>query len=299
MVVGSEAKRGQSGAIRPWGEARERRQIRAVSLAFTSPVDLPECAPWRTRASNRRQGNPCSPKFRSARCGATGAMRAAFVAHLRRRLRLGEVALCIKKCSYKQEETLPESCGAEAPGSAFCTQPARLNVRTGNRKQVRESMGGALSRRFEMFTRQHTGCGPCRRPCNGAAWPAPGLPGPARWASPQPEPQPPAGSARSPSDALLTHPRCTVITARNVSQVTLAESGGRDSNPRTASLEGERAIRADARQMSPPACAGGMARIRLASSLRACELPHGTEVRMRRDRLLRRIGARVALHHGQ
>ena len=160
------------GAVRtPFGRRGRRassvRSERQHSISQPpGPVDRRPVARACVEPSTRQ--SICSPKLRSAPCGATGAMRAAFVAHLRRRLRLGEVALymlCILR-NYKEvflneekEETLPESCGAETPGSAFCTQPARLNVRTGNRKQVRESMGGVLSRRFEMFTRQHTGCG--------------------------------------------------------------------------------------------------------------------------------------------
>ena len=57
---GSEENRGGSNAIRPLGEAHERRQIRAVSLMFTSPVGMPECAPGR---ACRPKSRPKQPMF--------------------------------------------------------------------------------------------------------------------------------------------------------------------------------------------------------------------------------------------
>ena len=77
MVVESGGKSGLIGRRSTVREAHEQRQIRAASLTFTSPVDMPKCAPWRACRPKSPQGKPYSPMLDSAPCGATGATWAA------------------------------------------------------------------------------------------------------------------------------------------------------------------------------------------------------------------------------
>ena len=78
MVVASGGKSGLTGHRSAVREAREPRQIRAIGLTFTEQCGpAKKGAPWRACGSNRRQGNPCSPKRGNSPCGATGATWAA------------------------------------------------------------------------------------------------------------------------------------------------------------------------------------------------------------------------------
>ena len=76
-MVGAEAKRGQSGAIRPWGETRARRPVRASALNFTT------ARPRRKAPGGAHVGRTVDKAIHvrrsseAAPCGATGAHRAA------------------------------------------------------------------------------------------------------------------------------------------------------------------------------------------------------------------------------
>ena len=140
---------------------------------FTSPVGMPECAPWRACRPKTLESNPCSSIVWIAPCGATGANGAANRAlpAVRLWMRSEDLPLIPLIIESKHSKSPARESWCRALLWSFGSPAARHNPQTGHRRRGPRAIGRhrstglrSLLREGSSWGNEETGTGRDRRP---------------------------------------------------------------------------------------------------------------------------------------